>query len=65
MISVGEEVRVVRGCGWLPNEGTLAERTCFNRAGTHQVNSLYCPKQSKKMPKWQITPKIPDYEKNA
>jgi len=39
---IGEEVRVVRGCGWLPNEGTLAERTCFNRAGTHQVQLLHC-----------------------
>ena len=37
----------------------IADRTNFNRAGTHQVNTLYCPKQ----PKWQIRPKIPDYEK--
>ena len=41
----------------------IADRTNFNRAGTHQVNTLYCPKQPKKQPKWQIRPKIPDYEK--
>lgn len=34
--------RVVRGCGWLPNEGTMEGRTCFSRTGTHQVMVEHC-----------------------
>ena len=33
------ETRVIRGCGWIPNEGSLKDRTCFNRAGTKEVSS--------------------------
>jgi len=39
---VNGEVRVVRGCGWVPNSGFVKDRTCFNRAGTHQVQLLHC-----------------------
>lgn len=39
---VGDEVRIIRGCGWLPNEGSMKDRTCFNRAGTHQIQVVHC-----------------------
>jgi len=39
---VNGETRIIRGCGWLPNEGLVAHRTCFNRAGTNQVQLLHC-----------------------
>ena len=37
LFSVNEEVRIIRGCGWIENYGYVKDRTCFNRAGTHQV----------------------------
>jgi len=39
---VNEETRVIRGCGWVPNSGLVKDRTCFNRAGTHQIQLLHC-----------------------
>jgi len=39
---VNGETRIIRGCGWLPNTGLVAHRTCFNRAGTNQVQLLHC-----------------------
>jgi len=35
-------VRVIRGCGWLPNEGSMENRKCFSRTGTHQVMVQHC-----------------------
>ena len=37
IFSVEGELRIIRGCGWVPNEGNLADRTCFRRAGTNEV----------------------------
>jgi len=39
---VNEEVRIIRGCGWIENYGFVKDRTCFNRAGTHQVQIIHC-----------------------
>ena len=39
--SVNEEVRIIRGCGWIENYGFVKDRTCFNRAGTHQVKIYF------------------------
>jgi len=39
---VQEELRIIRGCGWVENFGFVKDRTCFNRAGTHQVQMLHC-----------------------
>ena len=30
--------RVIRGCGWLPNDPGLEGRTCFKRTGTANVS---------------------------
>ena len=36
---VEEELRIVRGCGWVPNNSEYTTgKTCFNRAGTHHVS---------------------------
>merc|ERR1712062_660638 len=40
--TVHDEIRIIRGCGWLPNTGLVKGRTCFNRAGTHQIQLLHC-----------------------
>lgn len=40
--TTNEITRVVRGCGWLPNVDSMAERTCFSRTGTHQVMVQHC-----------------------
>jgi len=48
--TTNEITRVIRGCGWLPNEGTMKDRTCFSRTGTHQVMVEHCvctPKDDK------------------
>jgi hypothetical protein len=39
---VGDEVRVVRGCGWIPNEGYYKDRECYQKAGTHHVILKSC-----------------------
>lgn len=33
---------VVRGCGWVKNFGTLRNRKCFSRTGTHQIQMYHC-----------------------
>ena len=39
IFSVEEELRIVRGCGWVPNNSEYTTgKTCFNRAGTHHVS---------------------------
>lgn len=40
--TVEGETRVIRGCGWLKNFGDLSDRTCFNRAGTKEVQIYHC-----------------------
>ena len=37
MISVEDEQRIIRSCGWLPNVESMRDRECFTRTGTHQV----------------------------
>ena len=32
--------RVIRGCGWLPNDQGLEGRTCFKRTGTANVSGI-------------------------
>jgi len=39
---VGENTRVIRGCGWIRNTGYLSDRKCFMRTGTHQVLVYHC-----------------------
>jgi len=40
---VEEELRIVRGCGWVPNNSEYTTgKTCFNRAGTHHVQIFHC-----------------------
>jgi len=39
---VSEEIRVIRSCGWLPNDPDLKDRDCFTRTGTHQVMVYHC-----------------------
>lgn len=39
---VGEDTRVIRGCGWLPNPENMKDRDCFTRTGTHQVMVHHC-----------------------
>jgi len=39
---VSEEIRVIRSCGWLPNEKSMKGRDCFTRTGTHQVMVYHC-----------------------
>ena len=41
IISVNDVRSVVRGCGWVKNFGTLRNRKCFSRTGTHQVSISY------------------------
>jgi len=36
------ETRIVRSCGWIENEGTMKDRTCFTRTGTYQVMVTHC-----------------------
>ena len=37
VVSVEGVTRVIRGCGWLPNDPGLEGRTCFKRTGTSNV----------------------------
>ena len=39
-LAVGEEERIVRSCGWLPNPAGMEDRDCFTRTGTHQVRQV-------------------------
>lgn len=39
---VNEETRVIRSCGWLPNDDNMKDRDCFTRTGTHQVMVYHC-----------------------
>ena len=41
-ISVEDEQRIIRSCGWLPNPESMRERQCFTRTGTHQVHRRHC-----------------------
>jgi len=34
--------RVIRGCGWLPNDQGLEGRTCFKRTGTANIQVTHC-----------------------
>ena len=36
------ETRIIRGCGWINNTGALADRECFRRAGTKEVQLFHC-----------------------
>ena len=38
LVSVEGETRVIRGCGWLPNDPGLEDRKCFKRTGTANVS---------------------------
>ena len=38
IVSVENEERIIRSCGWLPNTESMKDRECFTRTGTHQVN---------------------------
>lgn len=40
--SISDQVRVIRGCGWLPNPESMKDRDCFTRAGTHEVMVHHC-----------------------
>ena len=40
-ISVEDEQRIIRSCGWLPNVENMKDRECFTRTGTHQVKVKY------------------------
>lgn len=33
--------RVIRGCGWLPNDAGLEGRKCFKRTGTANVSNAF------------------------
>eukprot|EP00096_Caligus_rogercresseyi_P008131 TRINITY_DN26502_c0_g1_i1.p1 TRINITY_DN26502_c0_g1~~TRINITY_DN26502_c0_g1_i1.p1 ORF type:complete len:168 (+),score=46.96 TRINITY_DN26502_c0_g1_i1:33-536(+) len=39
---VEEEIRVIRGCGWIPNTGVIKGRDCFSRVGTMEVSVRHC-----------------------
>ena len=36
-VAANGELRVVRGCGWIPNEKNFEGRDCFTRTGTNKV----------------------------
>lgn len=40
--TLNDERSVVRGCGWVKNFGTLRNRKCFSRTGTHQIQMYHC-----------------------
>ena len=45
IVSVQNEERIIRSCGWLPNTESMKDRECFTRTGTHQAT--YINKKSK------------------
>lgn len=42
MQTIDDKYSVVRSCGWIKNFGTLRDRTCFSRTGTHQIQMQHC-----------------------
>jgi len=40
--TTNEVTRVIRSCGWLPNEPSMADRTCYTRTGTAQISVYHC-----------------------
>lgn len=42
MQTINDELSVVRGCGWVKNFGSLRNRKCFSRTGTHQIQMYHC-----------------------
>lgn len=40
--TVEGETRVIRGCGWLPNDPGLEDRKCFKRTGTANIQVTHC-----------------------
>ncbi|CAB4057370.1 unnamed protein product [Lepeophtheirus salmonis] len=40
--TVEEEVRIIRGCGWVQNDEKLKSRDCFSRVGTMGVSVYHC-----------------------
>ncbi len=40
--TVEGETRVIRGCGWVKNFDSLRGRSCFNRAGTKEIQMFHC-----------------------
>jgi hypothetical protein len=41
-IGANEVTRIIRACGWIENTGTMADRTCFSRSGTHLIMVKHC-----------------------
>jgi len=40
LLSVYGKTRIVRGCGYIPDERT--DKECIRRSGTHDVSATYC-----------------------
>ncbi|XP_023328001.1 uncharacterized protein LOC111701087 isoform X2 [Eurytemora carolleeae] len=40
--TINEETRVIRSCGWLPNEENFLGRDCFTKTGTNKVMVFHC-----------------------
>lgn len=40
--TINDVPSVIRGCGWVKNFGTLRDRKCFARTGTHQIQMYHC-----------------------
>ena len=36
-ILVNDNTRVIRACGWIPNDEQFKDRECYTKSGTNQV----------------------------
>jgi len=40
--TVNENTRVIRACGWIPNDEQFKDRECYTKSGTNQVMVFHC-----------------------